>query len=119
MCSGQHSVFLLLSRLKGWDPERYWLDDHPGPGRVPRGRGAGVRRRRRTSSGPAIDGCGVATYAFPLREIARAYALLADPSAVGATDPRASLAPALTLVRDAMLAHPEIVGGTRDDSTPR
>jgi L-asparaginase II len=29
MCSGQHSVFLLLSRLKGWDPERYWLDDHP------------------------------------------------------------------------------------------
>src|SRR5262249_50864377 len=29
MCSGQHSVFLLLSRLKNWDPEAYWLDDHP------------------------------------------------------------------------------------------
>ena len=29
MCSGQHSVFLLLSRLKGWDPEAYWLDGHP------------------------------------------------------------------------------------------
>ena len=67
-------------------------------------------RRLRTS----IDGCGVATYAFPLREIARAYALLADPSAVTGSDARSSLAPALTRVRDAMLAHPEMVGGTRD-----
>src|SRR6187551_1013287 len=29
MCSGQHSVFLLLSKLNGWDPADYWLDDHP------------------------------------------------------------------------------------------
>ena len=47
----------------------------------------------------------------PLREVARAYAMLADPSAVAASDPRSSLAPALTLVRDAMLANPEMVGG--------
>jgi L-asparaginase II len=33
---------------------------------------------------------------------------------VAASDPRSSLAPALTIVRDAMLAHPEMVGGTRD-----
>ena len=74
----------------------------------------GRSARRRTSCGPAIDGCGVLTYAFPLREVARAYAMLADPAAVGASDPRASVAPALTVVRDAMLAHPEMVGGTRD-----
>ena len=113
MCSGQHSVFLLLSRLKGWDPERYWLDEHPAQvayrGVVARAFGT-TPARLRTS----IDGCGVATYAFALREIARAYALLADPSAVPARDARSSLAPALTLVRDAMVAHPEMVGGTRD-----
>ncbi|HEX2755306.1 MAG TPA: asparaginase [Candidatus Limnocylindrales bacterium] len=113
MCSGQHSVFLLLSRLKGWDPERYWLDDHPAQVAYR----AVVARAFRTTPGrlrTAIDGCGVATYAFPLREIARAYALLADPSAVTTADTRSSLAPALTRVRDAMLAHPEMIGGTRD-----
>ncbi len=113
MCSGQHSVFLLLSRLKGWDPERYWLDDHPAQiaYREVVARAFGTTPGRLRTS---IDGCGVATYAFPLREIARAYALLADPSAVTAKDGRSSLAPALTRVRDAMLGHPEMVGGTRD-----
>jgi L-asparaginase II len=113
MCSGQHSVFLLLSRLKGWDPERYWLDEHPAQvayrAVIARAFGSTPARLR-----TAIDGCGVATYAFPLREIARAYALLADPSAVSSGDARSSLAPALTRVRDAMLAHPEMVGGNRD-----
>jgi L-asparaginase II len=113
MCSGQHSVFLLLSRLKGWDPEAYWLDGHPAQvayRSVIARTFATAPNKLRTS----IDGCGVATYAFPLREIARAYAFLADPEAVPASDPRASLAPALTLVRDAMRANPEMVGGTRD-----
>jgi L-asparaginase II len=113
MCSGQHSVFLLLSRLQGWDPEAYWLDNHPAQvayrAVIARAFGTTPAKLR-----TAIDGCGVATYAFPLREIARAYALLADPSAVPASDPRSSLAPALTLVRDAMLANPEMVAGTRD-----
>ncbi len=113
MCSGQHSVFLLLARLKGWDPERYWLDDHPSQVAYR----AVVARAFGTSPGKlrtGIDGCGVATYAFPLRAIARAFALLADPAAAVAPDPRSSLAPALIQVRDAMLAHPEMVGGTRD-----
>jgi L-asparaginase II len=113
MCSGQHSVFLLLARLKGWDPERYWLDDHPAQVAYR----AVVARAFGTTPGrlkTGIDGCGVATYAFSLREIARAYALLADPTALPATDARSSLAPALGLVRDAMLENPEMVGGTRD-----
>jgi L-asparaginase II len=113
MCSGQHSVFLLLSRLKGWDPAEYWLEDHP----VQVAYRAVVARAFGTTPSKlrlSIDGCGVPTYAFRLREIARAYALLAEPSAVRPSDPRASLAPALTLVRDAMLANPEMVAGTRD-----
>jgi L-asparaginase II len=113
MCSGQHSVFLLLCRLNNWSTDEYWLDTHP----------AQVAYRELVAKAfgttPAklrlgIDGCGVPTYAFPLREIARAYAFLADPSAVPASDPRAAVAESLAVVRDAMLAHPELVAGTRD-----
>ena len=60
-----------------------------------------------------IDGCGMLTYAFPLREVARAYAILADPGR-SRPDPRVALAQHLYDVRDAMLAHPELVAGTRD-----
>jgi L-asparaginase II len=113
MCSGQHSVFLLLCRLNNWSTDEYWLDEHP----------AQIAYRESVAKAfgttPAklrlgIDGCGVATYAFPLREIARAYAFLADPSAVPANDPRSGVVSSLTIVRDAMLANPELVAGTRD-----
>lgn len=113
MCSGQHSVFLLLCRLNNWSTDDYWLDDHPAQ--------VAYREAVATAFGTTpsklrlgIDGCGVATYAFPLREIARAYAFLADPSSVPSSDPRASIAGSLTLVRDAMLANPDLVAGTRD-----
>ncbi len=44
-------------------------------------------------------------------DIARAFALLADPSS--ATDPvRVAMAPALLRIRDAMMGAPEMVGGT-------
>jgi L-asparaginase II len=113
MCSGQHSVFLLLCRLNGWSTDEYWLDEHPAQvayrAVVARAFGTTPARLR-----TGIDGCGVATYAFTLREIARAYAFLADPASVPASDPRAALAGSLTLVRDAMLAHPDLVAGTRD-----
>ena len=113
MCSGQHSVLILLSRLKGWDPTAYWTEDHPAQVayREVVARAFDVNPDRMKT---AIDGCGLLTYAFPLRDVARAYALLADPSAVRPKDSRASLAPALTMVRDAMLANPEMIGGTRD-----
>ena len=113
MCSGQHSVFLLLCKLRGWDPTSYWLEEHPAQvayrGVVARAFGTAPAKLHL-----GIDGCGIPTYAFPLREVARAYAFLADPSAVAASDGRSSLAAALTVVRDAMLANPEMVGGTRD-----
>jgi L-asparaginase II len=62
----------------------------------------------------AIDGCGIETFAFPLRDVARVYAMLADPSAIPSGDPRAGLAGPLTIVRDAMLANPELIGGRHD-----
>ena len=113
MCSGQHTAIVLLARLRGWDVETYWHDDHPAMAlyRSAVGRAFGVPPERLRT---AIDGCGIPTYALPLRLVARGYAFLADPAAVPADDPRASLAPHLATIRDAMLAHPEMVAGTRD-----
>ncbi len=113
MCSGQHSVFLLLAKLGGWDPETYWQEDHPAQAayRETIADVFGVPNARLVTG---LDGCGVLTYAFPLRDVARAYAMLADPGAIPSADPRAPLAKHLHHVRDAMLAHPELVAGNRD-----
>jgi L-asparaginase II len=113
MCSGQHTVSLLLSRLRGWDPTDYWKPAHPSQIAY-RAAVAGVFGTSAAKLRTAIDGCGVETYAFPLREIARAYAMLADPEGIPATDPRTALTPALLRVRDAMLANPEMIAGRHD-----
>lgn len=111
MCSGYHAAFLLLAKHRGWPLEGYWEDDHPSQQamRDSVARVFGVAVERLVS---AVDGCGVATFAFPLVEVARAHALLADPSA--ATDARGELAPTLERIRGAMLAAPEMVAGSRD-----
>ncbi len=113
MCSGQHTVSLLLSRLRGWDPTEYWKPGHPSQIAY-RAAVAAVFATPTANLRTAIDGCGVETYAFPLREIARAFAMLADPASIPAGDPRTRLAPALTRVRDAMLANPELIAGRHD-----
>ncbi len=94
MCSGQHSVFILLAKLGGWELETYWQDDHPAQAAVREAVGAAF------ATDPArivtgIDGCGILTYAFPLREVARAFAILADPDALPAGDPRVGARAAL------------------------
>jgi L-asparaginase II len=113
MCSGQHTVSLLLSRLKGWDPTDYWKPNHPSQIAY-RSVVARAFGRTPTKLQTAIDGCGVETYAFPLHEVARAYAMLADPAAIPSDDSRSELADGLLRVRDAMLANPEIIGGRHD-----
>ena len=112
-CSGQHAAAILHSRMRSWPLETYWHDDHPAQLDVRRAvaRAFGVATERMK---PAIDDCGLPTYAFSLAQVARAYALLAQPDAVPASDGRSSVAEPLTRVRDAMLEHPEMVGGTRD-----
>jgi L-asparaginase II len=113
MCSGQHAVSLLLSKLKGWEPEDYWQPSHPSQAAY-RAAVARAFAVKPADLQTAIDGCGVETYGFPLREVARAYAMLADPTALPAKDPRRTLAESLTIVRDAMLAEPEMVAGRHD-----
>jgi L-asparaginase II len=112
MCSGQHASLLLLCKLNDWPFDEYWLPSHP----VQRLYSATVARAFSTSPSLlriSVDACGLPTYAFPLREVARAFALLADPSAVASRDQRAGIAAALVRVRDAMLANPEMSSGSR------
>jgi L-asparaginase II len=113
MCSGQHTVSLLLSRLRGWDPTDYWKPSHPSQIAYR----AAVATMFGTTPGnlrTAIDGCGVETYAFSLREVAHAYAILAEPASIPATDRRTQVAPFLGRIRDAMRDNPEMVGGRHD-----
>lgn len=112
-CSGFHAASLLLSRHAGWSLEDYWQPEHPSQLAV-RAVVARVFGVNPQTMRTAVDSCGVLTYAFPLVEVARAYAFLADPHGVAETAARVALAPALTKVRDAMLAAPEMVGGTRE-----
>ena len=113
MCSGNHTVLVLLAKLGDWPLETYWQAEHPAHALFTEAVAAayGVRPDRLVTG---IDGCGILTYAFPLREVARAFAILAEPAALPADDPRLALADHLVQVRDAMRRHPELVGGTRD-----
>ena len=109
-------MFILLAKLGGWELETYWQDDHPAQAAVREAIGAAFAvDPARIKTG--IDGCGILTYAFPLREVARAFAILADPEALPGRRPRASLAPYYVEIRDAMIAVPG--AGRRDARTPR
>ncbi len=113
MCSGQHTAFLLMAKLGGWDYETYWQEEHPAHAAYLESVADcfGVEPAQLVTN---VDACGVFAFAFPLRAIARGYAFLADPESVASTDPRAPVARHVRIVRDAMVAHPEMVAGTRD-----
>ena len=113
MCSGYHAAMLLLARLGDWSLEDYWTPAHPVQvaARAVIGRIVGIEPGNLRV---AIDNCGVETFGVPLAAVARAFAFLADPASVPTGDPRHALAPAMRTIRDAMVANPELVGGTRD-----
>src|SRR5262249_62312723 len=83
-CSGKHAGFLAACRANGWGFAGYRLPEHP------------LQRQLRALLGggePAVDGCGIPTYAQPLS--AQARLLLRTPPRIAA----------------AMRARPEPVGG--------
>jgi len=89
-CSGKHAGFLAACRANGWPFAGYRLPDHP----------LQVRIRTLVGGGePAVDGCGIPTYAQPLS--AQAALLLRTPEPIAA----------------AMRARPDLVGGEGADDT--
>ncbi len=110
-CSGKHAGMLALARHHGWPTAGYAQLDHP----VQRRCLAEVSRwvdLPESEIGVAVDGCGVACFAVPLRSMAAAYARLVRgaPSAVRGTSGAPLTAPSARLV-EAMLRHPELLAG--------
>jgi L-asparaginase II len=107
-CSGKHAGMVLYAKAAGWPIETYWHPDHPVQRHALETISAlsDVPTERIAT---ATDGCGVVSFGMPLRGLATAFARLADPSSV----PDRPLADALRRIRDAMVAHPELVAGER------
>jgi L-asparaginase II len=99
-CSGKHAAMLALARLEGWPTSGYQQRDHPVQQAV-------AESIARWSDLPVdalqwgVDGCTAAAVATPLRSMALAWARLGN-----------SDDPAMSTIRGAMLAHPELVAGS-------
>ena len=107
-CSGKHAGMALHAKAAGWPIETYWQPDHPVQ-QLALDTVALMSGIDRSEIATATDGCGVVSFGLPLRGLALAFARLADPSRVD--DP--GLRTAFERIRDAMMAHPELVGGDR------
>lgn len=94
-CSGKHAGMLALCRAHGWPSAGYRLPDHPC-------QQAMLAAVEEACGGPpaatATDGCGVVTFAYPLLDMARAFA-------------RFERLPAGAEIAAAMRAHPELIRG--------
>jgi L-asparaginase II len=98
----------LHAKAAGWPVETYWQPDHPIQ-QLALDTVATLANVPRDKVARATDGCGVVSFGLPLDRLALLFARLADPSGVA----DASLRSALERIRDAMMAHPELVGGER------
>lgn len=102
-CSGKHAGMLALAAAHGWPLNGYHEADHPVQRRM-------LDEMVRWSGVPAegievgVDGCGVATFAVPLRALALAFARLAAAGRQSRGAPGRLIA--------AMTAYPELVGGS-------
>lgn len=107
-CSGKHAGMVLFAKASGWPIDTYWHPDHPVQ-RLALETVSALSDVPIEAIATATDGCGVVTFGMPLRGLATAFARLADPSAVADR----ALGDALRRIRDAMMAHPELVAGER------
>jgi L-asparaginase II len=98
----------LHAKAAGWPIETYWQPDHPVQ-QLALDTVALLSDVERSEIVTATDGCGVVSFGLPLRGLALAFARLVDPSGVA----DAPLRSALERIRDAMMAHPELVAGER------
>ena len=105
-CSGKHSGFLAFAAQQGFEPAGYVTFAHPVQKEI-----AGVLETvtgaRHGEDNHGIDGCSIPTYEIPLANLARAYARFS----IGEDEGRARSAAMLRL-RDACMAHPDMVAGS-------
>ena len=108
-CSGEHAGMLAACLHLGYPLESYTEPDHPLQARI-REVVAQVLRLPEDDLVIGTDGCRIPTFAAPVASFAVAYATLADPKQAPAGAGR-ELAKSLERLREAMTAHPTLVGG--------
>lgn len=101
-CSGKHAGMLLACVRSGWDPGAYRRVSHPLQRRVTKAAAAATGVPDLTIG---VDGCGLPVHGMPLRAMATLFARLGRPERLGDLEPFARRA------TEAMLAHPDLVGG--------
>lgn len=104
-CSGKHAGMLACCAMHGWRKHDYVAVDHPLQREI-RAAVAAFAGVAQDSLRAGVDGCSAPNYAMPLANLAQAFARLATAEA---DDPRFGRAPAR--LREAMVAHPEMVSG--------
>jgi L-asparaginase II len=106
-CSGKHTGMLLTAVHRNLSLDDYYKPEHPIQREVVSllTRMAGLDGELPT----AIDGCSAPTFGVPLRSLALAFARLVNPQTAAADQ---DIAAASTRIVHAMIAHPEMVGGT-------
>lgn len=104
-CAGKHLGMLAWCKLRGWPLEGYIRPGHPAQREILAriAAWAGVPTADVVS---AVDGCGLPTFAVPLRGIAWMYGRLACPDAAPEDETAAARRAA-----EAMQRHPELVEG--------
>lgn len=103
-CSGKHAAMLVTCVMNGWPTRGYLAPDHPLQQLVT---STIAELIGRPDLEAGVDGCGAPAHRLGLRELAWCYSQLASGAA----------GPAGLAIRDAMGAHPELVGGTGHDVT--
>jgi L-asparaginase len=98
-CSGKHAGMLAVCAARGWPRENYRLRRHPLQEAI-LAEIAEIVGVPSAEMPLAVDGCGVVTFALPLRRMALAFARLARGEREGAER-----------VVAAMTANPELVEG--------
>ncbi len=103
-CSGKHAGMLTLAKHLGVDPKGYIQPDHPVQKMI--GEALSAMMQVTPLPAPAVDGCGIPTFAVPLGNLAQAMARFASPAGLGSTR-----AAACHRLATAMRAHPGMVAG--------
>jgi L-asparaginase II len=100
-CSGKHAGMLAVCRARGWPTEGYRLADHPLQREL---LDEVAQAAGESDPATAVDGCGVITFALPLRSMANAFARLGELDAGDR-------------ITAAMRAHPALIRGGRAADT--
>jgi L-asparaginase II len=115
-CSGKHAGMLALASHHGWPVADYRRAGHPVQRRV-LAEAARWTDVPETKLGQGVDGCGVVSFALPLRNMALAYARLGSRTApTGARGEGLGGGPTLSAAADRVIksifADPFLVAGT-------